>query len=155
MQKFSWFRRSFTGKERDPAKTHSAGLRQGNKTMHSPCAVMSGILFPADYMQGQLVGFTYTKQSHSNSSVGRKSVSCLVRKPSHSSVPSASKLMLQPPCYLPSKIRMLRVIRFHPSHRLFSRLRNHALYSQPNYSSWWQLDSSWWLGNVWCLFRAI
>ena len=34
--------------------------------------------------------------------------------------------MLQPPFYLPSKIRMLWVIRFHRSHRLFSRLRNHS-----------------------------
>ena len=37
--------------------------------------------------------------------------------------------MLQPPFYLPSKIRMLWVIRFHPSHRLFSRLRNHSTVS--------------------------
>ena len=32
--------------------------------------------------------------------------------------------MLQPPFYLPSKV--LWVIRFHPIHRLFSRLRNHC-----------------------------
>ena len=37
--------------------------------------------------------------------------------------------MLQPPFSLPSKIRMLWVIRFHPSHRLFSRLRNHSTVS--------------------------
>ena len=39
--------------------------------------------------------------------------------------------MLKSPFYLPSKIviRMLWVIRFHPSHRLFSRLRNHSTVS--------------------------
>ena len=37
--------------------------------------------------------------------------------------------MLQPPFYLPSKMRMFWVIRFHPSHRLFSRLRNHSTVS--------------------------
>ena len=39
-------------------------------------------------------------------------------------IPSALK-MLQPPFYLPSKVRIFWVIRFHPSHRWFSRLRNH------------------------------
>ena len=33
--------------------------------------------------------------------------------------------MLPPPFYLPSKACMFKVIRFHPSHRLFSRLLNH------------------------------
>ena len=37
--------------------------------------------------------------------------------------------MLQPPFCLPSKVRMFWVIRFHPSHRLFSRLRNHSTVS--------------------------
>ena len=55
--------------------------------------------------------------------------------------------MLQPPFYFPSKVRMFRVIRFHPSHRLFSRLRNHSTVSQ-DYSSWR-------LGMFWCFFRAI
>ena len=33
--------------------------------------------------------------------------------------------MLQPPFYLPLKVHMFWVICFHPSHRLFSWLRNH------------------------------
>ena len=37
--------------------------------------------------------------------------------------------MLQLPFYLPSKICMLWVIRFHPSHRLFFHLRNHSTVS--------------------------
>ena len=37
--------------------------------------------------------------------------------------------MLQPPFYLPSKIRVLLEIRFHPSHQLFSRLINHSTVS--------------------------
>ena len=54
---------------------------------------------------------------------------------------------LQPPFYLPLKVRMFWIIRFHPSHRLFSRPINHPkVYA--NYSSWL-------LGIYWCLFRAI
>ena len=37
--------------------------------------------------------------------------------------------MHQPPFYLPAKVRIFWVIRFHPSHRLFSRLRNHSTVS--------------------------
>ena len=37
--------------------------------------------------------------------------------------------MLQPPFYLSLKVRMFWVIRFHPSHRLFSHLRNHSTVS--------------------------
>ena len=37
--------------------------------------------------------------------------------------------MLQPPFYLPSKVHMVWVIHFHPSHRLFSCLINHSTVS--------------------------
>ena len=37
--------------------------------------------------------------------------------------------MLQPPFYLPSKMRMFWVIHLHPSHQLFSQLRNHSTVS--------------------------
>ena len=45
--------------------------------------------------------------------------------------------MLQPPFYLPSKIRMLWVIHFHPSHRLCSCLRNHSTVSLLFTRAWW------------------
>ena len=37
--------------------------------------------------------------------------------------------MLQPPFYLPSKLRMFWVNHLHPSHRLLSRLKNHSMVS--------------------------
>ena len=55
--------------------------------------------------------------------------------------------MLQPPFYLPSKIRMLWAIRFHSSHRLFSCLRNHSTVSLTIPLGDWVY--------LWCLFQAI
>ena len=46
-----------------------------------------------------------------------------------------------------SQLRVIFVILFHPSHQLFFS-SHEPFYSQPSYSSWW-------LGILWCLFRAI
>ena len=49
--------------------------------------------------------------------------------------------------YLPSKVRLFCIIRFHPSHRLFAHLRNHSTVSLTIPLGDWVY--------LWCLFQAI